>query len=148
HCSLLVSNRLRAVAYQHRPEALGPAEYVDVHVHHILAPDVAGVDDRAKTVAGTLLARELPREGKDPAERLGVVRRRLVEGRHVALGHHQEMHRRPRRDVVERDDVVILVNLPARDLAPNDLAEDAVRIVSDGGHAHARWSDSAGAGVL
>src|SRR6185437_9924822 len=56
HCSLLVSNRLRAVAYQHRPEALGSAEYVDVHVHHILAPDVAGVDDRAKTVAGTLLA--------------------------------------------------------------------------------------------
>ena len=36
------------------------------------------------------------------------------------------MHRRRRADVVEGQDLVVLVDLPARDLAAHDLAEDAV----------------------
>ena len=44
----------------------------------------------------------------------------------MQLGHHQKMHRRPRVDVMEGKDLVILVHLARRNLARNDLAEEAV----------------------
>src|SRR5690606_24774184 len=41
-------------------------------------------------------------------------------------GNHEEMHRRGRVDVVESHDVVVLVEFLRRDLARDDLAENAV----------------------
>ena len=45
-----------------------------------------------------------------------------------SFGIDQHVHRRPRRDVVEGQDLVVLVGLPARDLAGDDAAEDAARV--------------------
>ena len=44
------------------------------------------------------------------------------------FGNDHEMHVGLRLDVVEGEHVVVLVDLPARDVAAHDLAEDAVRI--------------------
>ena len=52
----------------------------------------------------------------------------LCHGRDMQLGHHQEMHWRPRVDVVEGENFFVLINLLGRDLARDDFAEKAVGI--------------------
>src|SRR5689334_15494133 len=68
---------------QHRTERVGTAEHVHVHVLHVLMPDAAGVDDRSKTVARALLAREPPGKGQDLPQRGRIRGRRVVERRDV-----------------------------------------------------------------
>ena len=99
---------------------------MDVNVHHVLPPDPARVDDRPETVGRPLLARKFPREHHDPSQHAGIVRRGVGQRRDVAFRNQHEMHRRDRIDVVEREHVVVLVHLPGRYLAPDDLAKNAV----------------------
>src|SRR5262249_16172275 len=56
--------------------------------------------------------------------------REIVERDILALGDHQDMHRRRGLDVMEGEDVLILMHLAAGDLAAQDAGEDIVAIVS------------------
>src|SRR5215470_16167667 len=99
-----------------------------VHMIHLLMPDPAVIDDGAEAIRGAGFARETPSDDEHLAER-GLVRRlRVVERRDVRLRHDQQVHRRLRADVVERDHLVILVGFLGRNLAADDLAKNAVRI--------------------
>src|SRR2546423_1627314 len=110
----------------HARKRVGAADDVDMKMIHVLTPDPAGVDDRAEAVGRALLARE-PRGTREDAPqhvRVGVGRR--GERIDVLLGDDHEVHRRHRIDVVEGEHLLVLVHLAARDLARDDLAEDAI----------------------
>src|SRR5690606_2694346 len=68
-------------------------------------------------------------EHEPPGERRVAVRE-LVERSEMPLRDHERMKRRLRTNVLERDDLVILVELLGRNVAGDDLAEQAVRIVA------------------
>ena len=51
----------------------------------------------------------------------------------MPFGHHEKVHRRPGMDVVECEDFLVFIDLAGRNLAGNDLAKKAVRIVHGGG---------------
>src|SRR5690606_5465352 len=62
-----------------------------------------------------------------PAQQLGVFGTGVVQGRdRLVLGDEQHVHRRLRRDVLEAEDVLVLVDDGRRDFAADDLAEDGV----------------------
>src|SRR5690242_1997655 len=50
--------------------------------------------------------------------------RKIVPGDVRALGDDQYMGRRERVDVVEREDMIVLIDLVRRNLAPQDAGED------------------------
>src|SRR5688572_855179 len=93
---------------------------------HVLPADPAGVHDGAEAVRGPLLAREPPGEREHVPQHRGIGLAALGERVDVALGDDHEVHRRLRVDVVEGEHLGVLVDLAARDLAFDDLAEDAV----------------------
>jgi len=84
------------------------------------------VDDGAEPVRRAVLARQRPRERQHPSQHAGVVQRRVGEGGEMPRRDQHEVQRRHRMDVVERDHVVVLVELLRRQLAARDLAENAV----------------------
>src|SRR6185295_14775369 len=86
------------------------------------------VDDRAEAIRRARFASKAPRHGEHLAECGLVGGLRVVERRDVRLRHEQDMHRRLRPDVVERDHLVVLVHLLRRDLAADDLAKNAIWI--------------------
>src|SRR5712691_202076 len=92
---------------------------------HRLPADTSGVDDRAETVGRPLLARQARRRGEDLAEERLLAHAAVGERIDVLFGDDHEMHRGKRVDVVEGEDVGVLVDFLAGDLAPHDLAEDA-----------------------
>src|SRR4029077_6178947 len=58
------------------------------------------------------------------------IRGKIVKGEVLSLGDHQDMRRALRADVVEGEDVLVLIDLFARDLAAQDAGEDVVAVVS------------------
>src|SRR5690348_16391069 len=96
---------------------------------HLLPAHTSRVDDQAKTVRRALLAREAGRRYEDLAQQRLVAGVAVGERRDVLLGDDHEVHRGDRMDVVEREEVRVLVDFAARDLAPDDLAEHAARSV-------------------
>ena len=52
--------------------------------------------------------------------------RQVRRGGDMVLGHDEDVRRRARRDVADREDGVVLVDLRRRDLAGDDPAEQAV----------------------
>ena len=90
-----------------------------------LASTGAVVHDEPEIVAVTGIARDpRSRECELPGER-GVVEVR--EPLDVPARNDEHMERRARVEVIERDDVVVLVDEPRRQLLRDDLAEDAFR---------------------
>src|SRR5690606_20852217 len=120
---------------QHRPERLGPAQHMHVDMIHLLVREPAVVDDGAEPVVGARLARQPPGHRQHAPERRLVGGLRLVEIRHVRLRDDEDVHRRLRPDVVEGEHELVLVGLLRRNLALDDLAENAIRVV----HALLRW---------
>src|SRR5205085_9336010 len=98
-------------------------------MRHFLVGDPTGIDDGAKTVGRSLLAREPAGQHHDLAERRLIAFADIVERRNVPLWNQHEMHGRLWVDVVKPEDFGVLVYLAARYLAAHDLAENAVRIV-------------------
>ena len=80
-----------------------------------------------------LLQREARRQRHDAPHQACVLGAELRHGRNVLLRDHQEVHWRPRVNVVKSKNVIVLVHLSGRDLASNDFAEDAVGVVSTHG---------------
>src|SRR5258706_1469240 len=99
---------------------------------HVLSSDPTRVDDGAEAVPGPLLGRQPPGFRHHPPEGRSVLvgeRRGRVD---VLLRDDHEVLRGERVDVVEGEHVVVLVHLAARDLARDDLAEDAIAFVHPG----------------
>src|SRR5438132_4016934 len=82
------------LARDHRSQRLCAAEHMNMHVHHFLPSHTPGIDDGAKTVAGALLARQPAGERQELAEHRRIVRRRVVQARHMLLRHEHEVHGR------------------------------------------------------
>src|SRR5882724_6612376 len=116
---------------QHRAE-VAAAEQVHVKMRHLLMGGGSGIGkDTIAAVGYPLVAADLA-QGAHESGHLG--RRGLlgeiVERDVLSLGDHQDMRRALRADVVEGEDVLILVNLVARDLAAQDAGEDVVVVIS------------------
>ena len=63
----------------------------------------------------------------------GVVCRDMRHRRDMHFGHHQEVHRCRRLNIVEGKDFFVFINLLRGNLARDDFAKKAVRIVHGGG---------------
>src|SRR6185436_6015327 len=103
---------------------------VEMEVLHFLPPVLPGVHDQAPPLLELLAAREIRRDAHEPPREPLVDR--LGEGPDMGFRHDEEMRRRLRADVADRDREVVLVERLRRDLAPDDLAEDAL-------HGGASW---------
>ena len=68
---------------------------------------------------------------KHLAYQLAVGRLHVHDGRNVALGHHQKVHRGLRGNVVEGEHVVVFVDFLGRDFTLDDFAEKTVFTHSD-----------------
>src|SRR5262245_30731919 len=117
---------LLVAPHEHGAERIRPAEDVHVDMIHLLMPHPPRVDDGAETVVGAGFPGQFACQRKHFPQRLVLLHGRVVQGGNVLLRDDQEVDRRGRPDVVERQHVLVLVHLLRRDLAAHDLAEDAV----------------------
>ncbi|OHE62092.1 MAG: hypothetical protein A2Z99_10710 [Treponema sp. GWB1_62_6] len=94
---------------------------------HGLASVRAAVRHEAGALFGTAkIAGQLLRaEGKTPDQAFVIVGG-VHEAGDMPLRNDEEVDRRTRGDVVEGENLVVLINLPARNLSPRDSAEQAV----------------------
>ena len=108
------------------------AEHVQVNVEHRLAG--IGLAVEYETCAGFFDA-EFLRDNLCTVEHLAhqfaVGRLHVHDGRNVALGHYQKVHRGLRGDVVEGEHVVVFVDFLGRDFTLDDFAEKTVFTHSD-----------------
>ena len=127
------------------------AEQVDMHVRHFLPAMLAHVEQQP--VAG-LLQVELLCHGADGAPEagdfgVGGMGGEIGDRHPAAFRDHQHMHRRLRRDVVERQRPGVLVDLLAGDFAAQDAGEDVLVVVlADTLHRHCPPSVRPGQGIL
>lgn len=68
---------------------------------------------------------------KHLAHQFAVGRLHIHDGRNVALGHYQKVHRGLRGNVVEGEHVVVFVDFLGRDFSLDDFAEKTVFTHSD-----------------
>ena len=99
---------------------------MEVHVEDRLTGVGPGVDDAAVALRVSELLRDLRGGEEELARDLRVVGAEVVEGGYVLLGDDEHVRRGLRLDVLEGEDVLVLVDLLRRDLAPDELAEEAV----------------------
>ena len=122
---------MRALPQRATPQP-GARAAPDVHVQvvHFLPTLCTRVEQDAETAFGigvaTFLHGQLGGQRHHAAHQIRMFGTHMRHRRNVQLGNDQKVHRRPGRDVVKGEDVVVLVNLARRDLARHDLAEDAV----------------------
>ena len=76
-----------------------------------------------------LLQGQSGRQRHHAPQQPGVLWGNLGHRRDMRLGNHEKVHRRPGMDVVECEDFLVFIDLAGRNLAGNDLAKKAVRIV-------------------
>src|SRR5882672_7297819 len=100
-----------------------------VDMIHLLMPHPAVVDDGAEALGRAGFAGKAPGDDEHLAERRLVAGLRIVERGDVRFGHEQDVHRRLRTDVVEGDHLVVFVDFFRRDLAADDFAKNAIRLV-------------------
>ena len=109
------------------------AHDVDVQVMHLLPTLLARVHHDAKTPfrirPAALLQRQLGCQGHHAAQQGLVLRLDMGQGADVLLGHQQEMHRRTGVDVVKSVQLIVFIDFVRRNLACDDFAKNAVRIV-------------------
>jgi len=107
-----------------RPSELAPAKDVDVQVPHGLAGVVAVVHHQPEIVGDASLTCDLPhRLEKLAAQGLVVELRELGD---VPSGYDQDVEWRARKDVVDRHDVIVLIDDRRGDLSGHDATEQAV----------------------
>src|SRR6185436_9869627 len=116
-----------------RPPHVAAAEEVEMKMEDALAGPAPGVrDDPVPARRDPLARREVLAHEEHPAEEPGVGLDRLADGGDVPHRHDEDVGRRLRAHVVERDDLVVAMRDPRRDLPLDDVAEDALahRILS------------------
>jgi hypothetical protein len=107
-----------------RPGELPASEHVEVEVRDGLAGDIAVVHDQAEVVGDPALSCDAPdRLEQLTAKDLVLEVRELL---HMLSRHHKDVEWRARKDVVDRHDVVVLIDDGRRDLSGHDAAEQAV----------------------
>ena len=103
-----------------------------MHVVNLLAALFAGVGDQPKTTLGigihALLQRQLGHQHHHAAQHGGVLRLGLGQRGNVGFGNDEEMHRRPRVDVVEREQLFVFIDFFAGNFPRDDFAKDAIWI--------------------
>ena len=100
-----------------------------MEVLHALGGVLAGVHHEAVAVLEALDLSHLAHGAKDMTQRLlGHV---VADVGVVVLGDNEGVNRHEGLEVIERDDVIVLVDLFGRDLAGSDLAEDAVLVLHE-----------------
>lgn len=107
-----------------RPGEFPPSEHVEVQMPHGLAGVVAVVHDQPEVVADASLAGDAPHRLKQLATEGLVIK--LRELCHVLPGHDQHVEGCAGEDVVDRHDVVVLVDDGRGDLPRHDATEQAV----------------------
>jgi len=113
------------------PAEVPSAEEVEVDVEDGLAGGFAGVDDHAVAVRREFqVARDLRGAQQHVSDDRVVLIGHLVERRDVFARNDEDVRRRLRVDVVERDDLVVFVHFFCRDLARRDAAEEAAVVTS------------------
>ena len=93
-----------------------------------LAGAGADVEDGAVALLDVALAGDLGGREVAAADDFGVGGLGFFQSGEMTLWNDQYMRRSLRTDVFEGQDVVIFVDFPARNLAADDAAEEAVRI--------------------
>src|SRR5258707_7712089 len=123
---ILLLWRLALLLRDHAWKRVRAADDVYVQMIHVLPADPTRVDDGPEALRAALLARETPRTDEHAPEDSAVPLLDHRERFDVLLGDDYEVHGGRRIDVVEGEHLIVLVDLAARDLASDDLAEDAV----------------------
>ena len=124
-CVPLLMNKVRgSPRLPRRPGELPSSKHMKVQMPHGLAGVVAVVDDQPEVVADAALAGDLPHRLQQLATEPLVVQ--LRELGNVLSRHDQHVERRAGEDVVDRHDVVVLVDDGRGDLPSHDAAEQAV----------------------
>ena len=110
-----------------RPAESASCQQVQVDMKHRLSGVALTVQDRAVPALGIamLFGQRCCAPDHGPDE-VVVARSQVVQRRDVLPRNDEDMKRRLRTDVLERDQILILVDEVARDLASDDLAEQAV----------------------
>lgn len=107
---------------------------MNVQMVHLLAALDTGVAHHAEPTLRIGVAAQFSgqawRQHHHSAHEASVLWRQLRHRRNMQLGHHEKVHRRPRIDVMESENLLVLVDFLRGDFASNDFAEDAVGIVS------------------
>ena len=107
-----------------RPGEFAAPEHVKMEMRDGLAGDIAVVHDQPEVLGNPTLARDAPdRLEQLTAKDLVLEVRELL---HVLLRDHKDVERRAREDVVDRHDIVVLIDDGRRDLSGHDAAEQAV----------------------
>ena len=94
---------------------------MEVDVLHRLSGQFADVCHDAIAVRKVHFLRQFGDHGINVADQRRIFLRHLRRGGEMCLRHDKEMHRRQRRNVLEREAFVVLIDLLARDLSRNDL---------------------------
>jgi len=76
----------------------------------------------------TFLKSQFRRQQHHAAQQTFVLWRGMCHRRNVQLGNDQEVHGRPRVDVVEGEHLVVFIHFARRDLARDDFAKNAIGI--------------------
>ena len=107
-----------------RPGELAASEHMDMEMRDGLAGEIAVVYDEPEVLGDPTLPRDAPdRLEQLTAKDLVLEVRELL---HVLLRDDQDVERRAGEDVVDRHDVVVLIDEGRRDLSGHDAAEQAV----------------------
>src|SRR5690242_6018652 len=90
-----------------------------------------GIRKNAITAFGNSpLTRDMPQRADHGGDLLlRSLRRKVVQGDVFPFWDHEDMRRGSRGDVAKGEDVLNLIDLIARDLAPQDAGEDVVAVV-------------------
>jgi len=100
-------------------------EHVGVDVKNCLTGVFSTIEHQSKIAVG-VLGGKIASSGNEFSKECGVTFGEFRDiGELFGLGHDEQMHRRLRGDVTERDDSIGLENNVGRNFAINDPAEDA-----------------------
>jgi hypothetical protein len=99
-----------------------------VDVENRLAGVRVAIEDRAiSTVRVPVRFRNRGGHSHHPAYKRVVARAEVVEAGDMPAWHHEHVRGRLRRDVLERDDLIVLMNDGCRNLSGDDPAEKTIR---------------------
>src|SRR6266545_2252279 len=109
-----------------RPLHVPSADQMDVNVEHGLSRFRSYVEDSAIAVFDSALASDGGGGQVQASNQFRVFRLSFLQATNMLLGNNQHMRRCLRIGVFEGKSVLVFVNFPGGDLAPDDAAEQAV----------------------
>jgi len=108
-----------------RPVHRSPTQHMQMQMIHGLPAIGTAVDHHAKAARRMLLA-DLSRTMQQMPKHRIIRRLHMSQRRNLALGNDEDVHRRNRRNIMERKTQLVLKDFFARNFAGQDAAEDRV----------------------